>query len=96
MNSSVEIILTVGPESSRIGRQMVSADVLGNWRSDNNGSILDQILNLMSKGPTVVSSCSRSQCGSAWGRLHHSFYTTGCHWFELKSGNEVGIRELLI
>lgn len=28
--------------------------VLGNW-SDGNGSILNQILNLMSKGPIVVS-----------------------------------------
>lgn len=71
-------------------RLRVSADVLGNWRSDSNCSVINQILDLIPEGTIVVSVVT-------WG-VHKVgasvvviivFRQGACDRFGLDSGDEV-------
>lgn len=46
-------MLTIGIESGRVSRQRISANILRNWRENCNGSIFNQILNIVFEGPTI-------------------------------------------
>lgn len=86
--SFVEIILTKDLRV-RSHWQRVKADVLGNWRSKDNGSVIDQILDL------ILDCCCRSLgclCDNYIRRFDRSFSMRGHHRLGLDSGNEASFQ----